>query len=217
MKKVRLLIVGALLSLAVMPVFAQAPGGGPGGGGGMPPAMQKFMEQTKYKRQMRQQLRAVAEINRNPNTALSPAQAKQLLAVLRPWTSKPKMTEEDAKGIMRSVKKVMTPRQLTALGNVKPQRGGGFGGGRPGGGPGGPGGGGFGRAGGPGGGPGGPGGGGGGRRFDPARLAAMKDANFLSTKADPKDPRASRRVEANKRMIAMLEARARGGATTAKR
>jgi hypothetical protein len=68
----------------------------------------------------------------------------------------------------------------------------------------------------PGGGPGGPGGGpgGGGRRFDPSR---MKDVNFLSTKADPNNPRGSRRVEGNKRMIAMLEAKARGGSATAKR
>ena len=45
----------------------------------------------------------------------------------------------------------------------------------------------------------------------------MKDANFLSTKVDPKNPRSSRRAEANKRMIATLEARARGGSATAKR
>jgi hypothetical protein len=181
--------------------------------------MQKFMEQTKYKRQMREQLRAVAEINRDPSTALTPTQAKQLLTIVKPWSAKPKMTEEQAKQIMRSVKKVMTARQLNAMSRVRPQRRGGFGG--PGGGQGGPGGnGGVRRAGTPGGGPGGPGGqgrAGGGRGFDPSRLAAMKDANFLSTKPDPNNPRSSRRVEANKRFIAMLEGRARGAATTAKR
>src|SRR2546430_10964087 len=115
----------------------------------------------------------------------------------------------------------MTAKQLTAMGNVKPQRGfggggGGFGG-RPGGGPGGPGG--FGGR--PGGGPGGPGGPGGagrgpggGRPFDMSR---MKDANFLSTKVDPKSPWTSRRADGNKRMMAMLEARAHGGSATAKR
>src|SRR5437660_714944 len=107
----------------------------------MPPQFQKFMEQTKYKRQMRGQIRAISEINRDPATAVSPGQAKQLLAILKPWTTKDKMSEQDAKSIMRSVKKVMTAKQLTAMGNVKPQRGfggggggGGFGG-RPGGGP----------------------------------------------------------------------------------
>lgn len=210
MKTVKLVLAGALLALAVS-VAAQAPGGGPGGGGGPSPQMQKYLAQNKYKMQMRQQIRAINEINRNPATALQPAQARQLLAILRPWTAKPKMTEEDAKGIMRSVKKVMTARQLTAMGNVKPQR---MGGGRRPGGPGGGPGGFSGRP--PGGGPGGPraGGGPGGRRFDPSR---MKDVNFLSTKPDPNNPRSSRRVEGNKRMIAMLEARARGGSATAKR
>jgi hypothetical protein len=214
MKNVRLALGGALLALTVS-VAAQVPGGGPpGGGGGMPPQMQKFMAQNKYKMQMRQQIRAINEINRNPATAITSAQAKQLLGILKPWTTKPKMTEEDAKGIMRSVKKVMNARQLTAMGNVKPQRGFG-GGGRQGGGPGGPGGGPGAFGGRPGGGPGGPGGpGGGGPRFDPNR---MKDMNFLSTKADPNNPRTSRRVEGNKRMIAMLEAKARGGSATAKR
>ena len=45
----------------------------------------------------------------------------------------------------------------------------------------------------------------------------MKDANFLSTKVDPNNPRSSRRADANKRMIAMLESKARGGSATAKR
>jgi hypothetical protein len=206
-----LILAGALLSLTVVPAIAQGPGGPGGPGGGMPPEMQKLMEQMKYRRQMRGQLRAISEINRDPSTAVSPTQAKQLLAIVKPWTTRDKMSEEDAKGIMRSVKKIMTPRQLTAMGNVKqPQRGFG-GGGRPGGGgPGGPGGG-FGRA---GGGPGGPGGPGGARRFDPSR---MKTANFLSTKTDPNNPGTSRRVESIKQMLTMLETRAHGGHTTARR
>src|SRR6187200_2624543 len=104
-----LLATAVGLTLAALPAGAQAPpgGGGPGGGGfQMSPEMQKFREQNKYKMQMGQQLRAISEINRDPTTAINPAQAKQLLAIYRPWTTKPKMTEEDAKGIMRSVKKV---------------------------------------------------------------------------------------------------------------
>jgi hypothetical protein len=215
-RKVTLVLAVVGLSLAALPVMAQGPGGfGGPGGGGMPPQMQKLMEQMKYRRQMRDQLRAINEINRDPSTAVTPVEAKKLLVILKPWTTKDKMTEEQAKGIMRSVKGVMTPRQLTAMGNVRPQRG--FGG-RPGGGPGGrpgaPGGpGGF--AGRPGGGPGGPGRGpGGGRGFN---LARMKDANFLSTKSDPSSPFGSRRAEGNKRMLAMLEARAHGAKATAKR
>jgi len=45
----------------------------------------------------------------------------------------------------------------------------------------------------------------------------MKDANFLSTKGDPSSPFGNRRAEGNKRMIAMLEARAHGAKATAKR
>jgi hypothetical protein len=210
MVKSRFILAGLLLALAVAPALAQGPGG-PGGGGGMSPQMQKFREQTKYKRQLGGQIRAIAEINRDPSTAVSPAQAKKLLAILKPWTSRDKMTEDQAKGLILQVKSVMTARQLTALGNYKPQRGGGFGGG----GAGRPGGGGFGR---PGGGPGGPGGPGGARRaFDPSRLAAMRDSNFLSTKIYPSNPFSQRRVESNQRMIAMLEARAHGAVAHAKR
>src|SRR5689334_15412747 len=72
-RRVTLILTGALLSLVVLPAMAQAPGGP--GGGGMPPQFQKFMEQTKYRRQMRGQLRAIGEINRDPATAVSPTQA----------------------------------------------------------------------------------------------------------------------------------------------
>src|SRR5207249_11151322 len=93
-RKVTLILAGALVSLAMAPAMAQGPGGPGGpGGGGMPPQFQKFMEQTKYKRQMRGQLRAISEINRDPGTALSPPQAKQLLAILKPWTTKDRSEE----------------------------------------------------------------------------------------------------------------------------
>jgi hypothetical protein len=205
------MLTGVLLTLAVVPALAQGPppGGPPGG---MPPEFQKMRAQTQYRRQMRDQLRAISEINRNPATAVTPTQAKQLLAIVKPWTTKPAMTEENAKTIMRSVKKVMTARQLTAMSQVRPQRGfgGGPGGRRAGGGPGGPGGGppgGF-RA----GGQGGPDGQG--RRFDPARMAVqMKTANFLSTKVDPNNPMSARRAEGNKALVRMLETRAKGVAT----
>jgi hypothetical protein len=211
MTRLQLMCAGVLVALAAVPTLAQGPppGGPPGG---MPPEFQKMRAQSQYRRQMRDQLRAVSEINRGPATALTPIQAKQLLAIVKPWTTKAKMTEEDAKTIMRSVKKVLTPRQLTAMASVKPQRGfGGGPGGRPSGfGPGGPG--------GPGGGPPGgfrPGGPGGpGRGFDPSRMAAqMKTANFLSTRVDPNNPMSARRAEGNKALVRMLETRARSVAT----
>jgi hypothetical protein len=225
-------VVSLALALAVpRPAPAQAPGGpgggGPGGGpGGGNPAFQKFREQHKYTFQLTRMLRGVGELDKDPSTALTPAQAKGVLTVLKPWQTKPKMTQDDAKSVMRGVKKVLTAKQLNALSRVQDR---GFGGGRggPGGGPGGggPPGGGFGGPGGgpPGGGPpgGGPPGGfrgaggpGGGRRFDPA---AMKNFNPLLTKADPNNPMSTRRAERMKRMFAQLEARASGKAATAKK
>jgi hypothetical protein len=219
MVKARFILAGVVLALAAgCPLgvaFAQGPGG-PEGGAGMPPQVQKFMEATKYKRQLRNQFRAIEELNRDPSTAVNPTQAKQLLAILKPWTTRDTMTEEQAKGLILKVKGVMKARQLTAMGNYKPPQRGGFGGGggRPGGGPGGPGGPGGGFAGRPGG-PGGPGGPVGGRRqFDFNR---MKTANFLSTKVDPNNPGSQRRAESNQRMIAMLEGRAHGAVAHAKR
>jgi hypothetical protein len=46
-------------------------------------------------------------------------------------------------------------------------------------------------------------------------MSAMRDANILSTQVDPDMPWGSRRAEANQRLIAMLEDRARGGGTSA--
>jgi hypothetical protein len=230
----------AVLALAMAvprPATAQAPGGAPGGGPGGPGGarsaeFQKFRDQHKYTFQLQRMLRGINELDKDSATALTQPQAKQVLAVLKPWQTKPKMTQDDAKNVMKSVKKVLTTRQLNALSRVQDRGpggrggpggggpgGGGFGG-PPGGGPGGggPGGGGFGGP--PGGGPpGGPranggGGQGGRRRFDPA---TMKNFNPLLTKADPNNPFSSRRVERNKRMFAELQARASGKATTARK
>ncbi len=174
-----------------------------------PPAVRQRSARSPHKLQLRQQLRALGEINRDSATAVTPDQAKQLLAVLKPWTTKDKMTEEDTKTIIRSVQRLMTERQLNAMAQVRPQRGRGFGG--------------------PGGGEGrrerfrgprGPEGAdrrgreGGPARFDRSRMNAMRDANILSTQVDPEMPWASRRAEANQRLIAMLEARAQGGTTS---
>jgi hypothetical protein len=221
---------GGLASLALAlavprPAPAQAPGGAPGGGppGGNMAAFQKFREQHKYTFQLTRMLRGLNDLEKDSSTALQPAQAKSILAVLKPWQTKPKMTQDDAKGVMRGVKKVLTAKQLNALSRVQDRGfgggrggpGGGPGGGPPGGGVGGPPGGGPGGGGPPGGyrGAGGPGGGGQ-RRFDPA---TMKNFNPLLTKADPNNPMSGRRVERNKRMFAALEARASGKTTTAKK
>jgi hypothetical protein len=184
-------------------------------------AFQKFRDQHKYTFQMTRMLRGLQELEKEPKNALTPPQAKSILTLLKPWQAKPKMTQDDAKNIMKGVKKVLTASQLNALSRVQDRGFGGRGGrGGPGGGPGGPGGvggpgggpgggppGGIrgGRAGGPGGGPGGPGGGR--RMMDPAQ---MKNFNPLYAKADPNNRMMSRWAQRNKQMFAMLSARASG-------
>jgi hypothetical protein len=229
----------AILSLVLTaPAVAQGPPGGPGGPGGgfNRAAMEKFREDHKYTFQLTRMLRGFEELNKDASTALTATQAKGVLTLLKPWQTKPKMTQDDAKNLMKGIKKQLTVKQLNALSRVQDR---GFGGGRggPGGGPGG--GGGFGGPpGGPGGGPagggfggppGGPGGGpagggfrgpggqggpGGGRRFDPA---AMKNFNPLLVQADPNNRFQQRRVERNKRLFAMLAQRASGKTATAKK
>jgi hypothetical protein len=188
-----------------------------------PPAVSDRTAPGSSKRQLRRQLRTLAELDRDPAVALSRPQAEQLLVLLKPWTTTSKMTEAEAGAIHRSVEKVLTPKQIKAIAQLQDQRDRRFNG-----------------PGGPGAGPGGfpgpgnpyaspppgypydprppgdpyrsrpPGGGAGPPRFDPARVNAMRDANILSTKEDPDMPWTSRRVQANKRLIALLEARARG-------
>jgi len=203
MTRVRFMTTALMLLAA--PLLAQGPlPGGP------PPEFRQMMSQMQYRRQLRRQIRAIDDMNRDPATALSPGQARQLLGILKPWTTKPRMTEADAQSIMRSIRKLLTPRQATIIANFRPRRGfggpGGFGGPPPGfrgrggaGGPGGP----------PGFRPGGPPPG-----FDPARMAArLKTENFLSTKVQPDNPMSERRAQENKALMTMLESHAHGGKT----
>src|SRR5947208_2432536 len=121
-RMIRVRFVTAALMLLAAPVLAQGP---PPGGprGGPPPEFRKMMAQMQYRRQMRNQLRAIDEMNHDPAAALSPAQARQLLGIVKPWTTKPRMTEQDAQWIMRSIRKVLTSRQATIVANARPPRG----------------------------------------------------------------------------------------------
>jgi hypothetical protein len=202
------LLVGAVMAAAATMITREP--GDRRGAEEQPPGVRERMSQDSPKRQLRQQLRSLAELDRDPAVALDPAQATQLLALLKPWSTKSKMTEEEAGTISRSVEKVMTAEQLKAMAQIQAQSRTRFGG------PGGPGG-----RGGPGGPPGwfpGLGNGNGSGPpgapgypppFDPARMRAMRDANVLSTRADPDMPWSSRRVEANRRLIKLLETRGR--------
>ncbi|MCS6950064.1 MAG: hypothetical protein RMM06_09175 [Armatimonadota bacterium] len=200
-----------LWALGAVVAVAQPP---PGAGGfQMTPEMQRQMEAWRKWREAHEHtfrltstLRALEEIDRDPKTKLTPAQAKKILDVLQPYRNKPKMTQDDAKNALKGIKSALNVTQLNAIARIEAERRnrrGGFGGpgGGPGGGgmgmrPGGPGGGGMGmRPGGPGGAPAGGGGAGGGfRAFDPAR---MKDFNpFKPDTSTPWGQRAAERWNA---------------------
>src|SRR5687767_15931313 len=112
-----------LLSLAiVLPAVAQAPPGAPGGGGGGMAQFQKFREQHKYTFQLQRMIRGLGEIDKDPSTKLTSGQAKGLMGVLKPWQAKDKMTQDDAKNVMKATKKLLTTKQLNALSRIPDRR-----------------------------------------------------------------------------------------------
>jgi hypothetical protein len=168
----KIVALAVFAMLVATTAYAQGPAAGGSG------QFAQFREEHKFTFQLMQMVRHIGDIDRDPKHALTPAQAKKVLAVLRPLRSKSKLTQDQAKQALKSLKVIFTVDQLNAMAKIKaPQR---FGGGqRPGGGP--PGG--FGR---PSGGPGGPGGNRpAGPRMDPAR---MKDFNPFYTNVDKSDP-----------------------------
>jgi len=155
-------------------------------------------------------LRALIEIDKDPKTKLTPAQAKKILAVLQPYRNKPKMTQDDAKNALKGIKAALNVNQLNAIARIEAERrnrrggpgGGGMGmrPGGPGGAPGGMPGGGAGAR------PGGPGGPGGGFQMpDPSR---MKDFNPF--KPDTSTPWGQRSAEMWNQFFNGLQQRAGG-------
>ncbi|MCS6862034.1 MAG: hypothetical protein NZT92_17140, partial [Abditibacteriales bacterium] len=153
---VSLAMVGLMLPVSV---WAQGGGGGFGGGG----------RQPSPKMQLGRLLRDIGELEKANKKPLTKEQAKKIVAAIKPWEKKPKMTDEEAKALRKTIHDILTTAQKNELDKMAAQNrrmgGGGPGGGGFGGGPGGfggPGGGGPGGGGGFGGGPGGFGGPGGG-------------------------------------------------------
>lgn len=208
-----------LLAVAAVAAVAQPP---PGAGGfQMTPEMQRRMEEFrqwreahKYTFQLTSTLRALEQIDKDPKTKLTPAQAKKILAVLQPYRNKPKMTQDDAKNALKGIKAALSVDQLNAMARFEAERRnrrGGFGG---------PGGGGMGMR--PGGSPGGPPGGAPGARpggapgagnrpggnFRMPNLAQMKDFNPF--KPDTSSPFGQRSAEYWNNFFKGLQQRAAG-------
>ena len=147
-----------------------------------------FREKYKYTFQLMQMAGHMEEINKDKKYTLTSAQAKSVLAVLKPLRTQPKLTQDQAKSVLLKLKKPLTATQLNAMARIKPkvqQR-------RPSG-------------------QGAPGGQGnrppqGQRRFD---ANAMKDFNPFYTKVDPKDTHAVERAKRWNDFFAALEKKAK--------
>lgn len=137
---VRALVLSAIFAVGACSLsFAQAPGPQRPNGAGFG----AMREQSKYTFQLMRMVRHIEAIDKNKKYTLTPAQAKQVLAVMNPIRSKPKLTQDQAKAALKKLKAIFTVDQLNAMAAIKdpPRRmgpGGGPGGPRPGGGPGGP-------------------------------------------------------------------------------
>lgn len=190
----KIVALAVLTMLVATTAFAQAPGAGGGN-----PQFAQFREEHKFTFQLMQMVRHIGDIDRDPKHTLTPAQAKKVGAVLKPLRSQPKLTQDQAKQALKSLKVIFTVDQLNAMAKIKsPQR---FGGGqRPGGG--------FSGAPGGQGRPGGPGGQNGNRpRMDPAR---MKNFNPFYAKADKSDQFAADRAKRWNDFFSRLDAKAKG-------
>lgn len=153
----RAIASASVLVFVATACFAQQRGGGQFG---------QMREKYKYTFQLMTMVRHIGDIDKDRKYALSPVQAKRVLGVLQPLRSKPKLSQDQAKQALKSLKPVFTVNQLNAMARIKPRPQGqrGMGQGRQGGG-----------------GPGGPGGNRAGRqRMDPN---AMKDFNPFYAKA----------------------------------
>lgn len=181
---------------------AQQPGPASGRAGNSA-AFEEFREKHKYTFELIDTVRKLGEIDKDKKYALTQAQAKQVLAVLKPLRDKPKLTQAQAKQALGGVKKPLTLEQLNAMSRIKqpgrPGRGQGLAAGpRPGSGqrPGGP---------PPGGPPGEPGARPAQRGLDPK---TMQDFNPFYSKATASDPGSAQRAKRWNEFFSSLERKA---------
>ncbi len=192
-RRLTIMIAVALVATFAVVALAQQQGGG---------QFAAMREKYKYTFQLMTTARHINDLLKDKKYAPTSAQAKQLLGILKPLRTKPKLTQDGAKNVLKSLKKVFTAGQLNAMARMKSK----FGQGRPPGartgGPGGPG-----AAGGPGAQGQRPAGQNGQHKFDPN---AMKDFNPFYTKIPKGDTRAAARLKMWNDFFAALEKLAKG-------
>ncbi len=78
-------------------------------------------DRHKYTFQLIRTVRHIAEIDKDEKHALTPEQAKQVLDILTPLRSEPKLTGDGAKQVLKDLKKVFAADQLNAMARIKPR------------------------------------------------------------------------------------------------
>lgn len=79
----------------------------------------QMRDQQRPKFELMGMLHKIAEIEKDPKYALTPDQAKKLLAVLKPLRAKPTLTQEEARDAAARVKKALTDKQLKGMEAIK--------------------------------------------------------------------------------------------------
>jgi hypothetical protein len=64
--------------------------------------------------------RQITEINMDSKTALTPAQAKKILSVVKPLRQKPHLNVEQTQKVIAQLDKILTPSQKEAITNLRP-------------------------------------------------------------------------------------------------
>lgn len=119
-KQIIIVLLSVILTAFTVSVMAQTSGSGRAQrqNGGHFSAMR---EKYKYTFQLMRMTGHIAEIDKNKKHTLTPAQAKQVLFVLKPLREKPKLTQDQAKQALKKLEKIFTASQLNAMAKIKPR------------------------------------------------------------------------------------------------
>lgn len=114
------LLLAATLTLAAMSATVRAqpsrdgPGGFGGPAGGPPRGRESRMRRNDSKRALDRFMRGLGRLERSA-APLSRAQAQRLVALIRPWQSRPTMTQAQAKSLAASLNSVLSTQQKSVL------------------------------------------------------------------------------------------------------